>query len=276
MAVIKKIGSMGKGIVEKGIVDVSLPTELSIPRDKIGDYSILIYGEKKIGKTTLASQFEKAIFLMCEPGGRALRIYQRPIFNWQEFKKYVSLLRRDKSFKTVVIDTIDIAYRMCVSYVCKKLVISDLAEEDWGVGWRAAREEFSDTMLDLLNAKGVIFLSHAIEREIKKRDGTKYHYISPTMGGQAREFLEGIIDIWAYYYYEDKKRYLLIQGNDHIGAGHRVDGRFKYSDDSPIAEIPMGNSPKEAYKNFMDAFNNQLQKGEDKKPVKKVLVVKKH
>jgi hypothetical protein len=279
MVVIKKQGVLLKKKPEtKEVVELTLPTSPSEPSGQVGDYSILIYGEKKIGKTTLASQFEKAFFMMCEPGGKALKIYQRPVRDWNEFKKYVSLVCKDKQFKTVVIDTIDNAYKMCVDYICKKLVIADLSEEDWGLGWRAARDEFTAEITKLLHYKGVIFLSHAVEREIKKRDGTKYHKISPTMSGQAKDFLEGIVDIWAYYFYEDRKRFLLIEGNDHVGAGHRVEGHFRFTDGTPVVEIPMGTSSKEAHENFIQSFNNQLQKGEDKgkKLVKKVLVVKKH
>jgi hypothetical protein len=277
MVVIKKQGVVLKSKEDKKeVLDFSLPTKLSVPSGEVGDYSLLIYGEKKIGKTTLASQFNEAFFMMCEPGGKALKIYQSPIRSWDELKKYVSLLTKDKKFKTVVIDTVDNAYKMCVDYICKKLVIADLSEEDWGLGWRAARDEFSAEITKLLHHKGVIFISHSVEREIKTRSGVKYHRISPTMSGQAREFLEGIVDIWAYYFYEDKKRFLLIEGNDHVGAGHRVEGHFRYPDNTPIVEIPMGVSSKEAHTNFIEAFNNRLQKGEEKKGVKKVLVVKKH
>jgi hypothetical protein len=276
MAVVQKKGvSLQKKVEPREVVELSLPSQPSEPAKNIGDYSILIYGEKKIGKTTLASQFEEAFFLMCEPGGKALRIYQRPVRNWEEFKKYVALLVRDRKFKTVVVDTVDNAYKMCADFICRKLVIQNLSDEEWGNGWKAARDEFSSEMSKLLHAKGVVFISHATEHEIKTRSGDKYHRISPTMSGQAREFLEGIVDIWAYYFYEKQGRFLLIQGNDHVGAGHRVENRFEFTDGTPIIEIPMGSSSEEAHANFIKAFNNQLQKG-GTQSVKKVLFVRKH
>ena len=278
MLVVKKKGtSLNKADTKKEALDVSLPTHVSAPASHIGDYSILLYGEKKIGKTSLVSKFDKAFFLMFEPGGKALSVYQKPVNSWLEFKKYVSLLQKDTTFRTIVIDTVDIAYRMCVDYICQKLVIEHLSEEDWGRGWEAARNEFDTEIGKLLKTgKGIMFISHAAEKEIKTRTGDKYHRISPTMAGQARDILEGIVDIWMYYGYESKSRYLWVEGNDHIGAGHRLETRFKYTDGSPISEINMGKNPTEAHENFIKAFNNQLQKGEDKKVVRKVLVVKKH
>lgn len=263
MATIKR--KLGKYTVvkkETTVDELSLPSTPSSPAKSIGDYSILLYGEKKIGKTTLASRFPGAFFLMLEPGSKALSVYQRPVNAWSEFKKYVTLLVHDKRFQTVVIDPVDLAYKRCASYICQKLVIEHLSEEDWGKGWDAARDEFTYEINRLLHiGKGVIFISHAAEKEIKTRTGEKYHKIAPTMSGQARDILEGIVDIWAYYCYDSKARVLYIEGDDHIGAGHRLESRFKYTDGSPIKEIPMGHSPKEAYENFMKAFNNQILKG---------------
>jgi hypothetical protein len=81
------------------------------------------------------------------------------------------------------------------------------------------------------------------------------------MAGQARDILEGIVDIWAYYSYNGQSRVLTILGDDHIGAGHRVKDNFFFTDATRIREVPMGNTAEEAFANFVKAFNNQLQKG---------------
>jgi hypothetical protein len=265
MAVIikKKVGAPVKVETSAPIVKtvVSLPSAESSPLLNLGDYSILLYGEKKIGKTSLASKFSKAFFLMFEPGAKALSVFQRHVNSWQEFKDYVKLLQKDTSFETVVVDPVDLAYKACFEYVCKKLVIDHPSDESWGKGWNAIRDEFTSEINKLLALKkGVILISHAAEKEIKTRTGDTYHKIMATMSSQAREVLEGIVDIWAYYSYEGKKRVLIIEGDDHVGAGHRLEKHFFYLDGTAIKEIPMGGSPKEAYENFVKAFNNKLAK----------------
>jgi len=242
-------------------VNVSLPTERSKPLESLADYSILIYGTKKIGKTTLGSMFAKALFLLFEPGGKALAIFERPILNWIEFKEYIKLLIKDKKFDNVIVDTGDVMYEQALEYVCKKLVISHPADEDWGKGWKALKQEITKEVYKLLNSgKGVIFISHSKEEEIKTRGGDKFNRTTSTMSGQAKELLEGVVDIWAYYAYEKDKRVLYILGDDYIDAGHRIEGRFLYPDGTPIKKIPMGNSKEEAYKNFVLAFENRLPK----------------
>lgn len=236
----------------------SLPDSISKPMTGLGDYSILLYGEKKIGKTSLSSMFPMNFSMMHEPGGKALSMYQKPVTSWEAFKAYVKLLEKDKTFKTVTVDTIDLAYKNCMKSVCTKLVIDHPGDEGWGKGWEAVRDEFMHWISRLLSCgKGVIFISHAVEKEIKTRTGTTYHRISPTMAGQARDILEGIVDIWAYMCYEKGKRMLVIEGDDHVGAGHRLENNFRYTNKVRIKEIPMGKSKQEAYENFVKAFNNE-------------------
>ncbi len=43
-----------------------LPTQRSQIAESLEDYSMLIYGQKKIGKTTLLAEFLEAFFLMFE------------------------------------------------------------------------------------------------------------------------------------------------------------------------------------------------------------------
>jgi len=241
---------------------LTLPTEKTKPCDELQDYSILLYGAKKIGKTSLGSMFPDAFFMFCEPGGKALSTFARPVKNWVEFKTYVRLICKDKKFKNVIIDTADYAYEYCVRFVCARMAIDHPSDLEWGKGWKAVALELNTEITKLMHSgKGVIFVSHSRDLNIKKRDGTAFDKTSSSLAGQAKEALEGIVDIWAYYHYDGNKRVLVIQGDDYIDAGHRVEGRFRYSDGTSVRAIPMGANKEEAYKNFMDAFENKLEKG---------------
>jgi hypothetical protein len=233
-----------------------LPTEDSTPRPSLGDYSILLFGEKKIGKTTMTACFPKSYHMMFEPGGKSLRIRANTINRWDEARGYTRSLRKDKHYQTVVVDTTDRAYKLCVKHVCADLGIDHPSDGSYGKGWDACRDEFTDWVYDLLSlGKGVIFISHSTEKEIKKRSGVKYDKIVSTMPKQAHEVLDAVVDIWAHYSYEGKRRILQIRGDEHVTAGHRLTDHFKGLD-----QIDMGKSPQEAYKNFLDAFNNRYQK----------------
>lgn len=292
MAVVKKTLPTKKTI-KKGLKaadtdatrEFKLSTTVTEPSDNLQDYSILLFGEKKIGKTKMSSLFPSSYFIETEAGTKGVSHRGDPCTSWKLFRKMLRLLPKDPC-RTVIVDTVDLAFKICFDHVCQRMGIDDPSEEDWGRGWRAIRDEFTQAMQELMSMdKGVILISHATEREIKRREGGKYHRIQPTMAGQARDVCEAIVDIWAYFHYDGTDRVMTIRGDEHISAGHRLDTRFRYQG-KEIVQIHMGNTAEEGMKNFLDAFNNQyIPRPEDmaepepdepaeSKPVKKIKLKK--
>lgn len=262
MAVPKKVTKKGAGVPKKTAVakpTVTLPTEVSEPSEDLMDYVWLLYGEKKIGKTSLAARFPDALFFMFEPGGKALRIYQRPINRWAEFVSYLDLLDETEDFRTVVVDTADIAYDRCFEHMCTKLAITHPQDErDFGRSWQAIENEFTKQMTRLLNSdRGCIFIAHAETKEVETRTGEMFSVLQPSLAKQAGKFLEGVVDIQAYYGYMGNERRLLIQGNDFIKAGNRLEEHFHSPEGERIVSIPMGTSPAQAFANLNTAFDNE-------------------
>ena len=251
--------------VLKTSVKVSLPTEKSKPITDFSSYSLLLYGRKKIGKTTLLSYFPKTFCMMFEPGGKALNIYQEPVRDWEEFKLYVTLLQEgDHSFKTVSIDTGYYLYEYCMDYVCKKLSIEHPSDLDYGKGWKAVKKELSIELNKLFNLQiGVVIICHEQIEEIKSYTGATTHRVKPNLSKQAYEYFAGVIDTIAYYHYQKDKRYLQIDGTDLVEAGTRCTQNFLSqetdvkSNSKKVKFIFMGDHEKDSFKNFIDAFNNK-------------------
>src|SRR3990167_9705344 len=156
-------------IIKKQSKELSLPNEVSEPSNDISEYSILLYGREKIGKTTFAAQFPDAFFLLFEPGGKALSIYRREVLNWKDFLGYIKLLKEDDRFKTIVIDTVDLCYKACYDHIMEERGIDHPSEEDWGMAWNLIKDEFTRAMATIQKlGRGVILISHAQEKELKK------------------------------------------------------------------------------------------------------------
>lgn len=225
-----------------------------------------MYGTKKIGKTTLFRHAGDAFYCMFEPGGKAIEIYQRTITNWSMFRKVVKLLEEDAAgenkFNPVVIDTTDVAYDCCQDRVCFELGIDHPSDLGYAKGWHAVKREFVRQIARLAaTGKGIVFISHNAEKEVKTRGGT-YEMMAPTMTGSARDVMDKIIDIWVHYDFFGNERWLQILGDDHISAGHRLEKRFRYTDGTPIRYIPCGDSSQETWDNFMLGFDNELERPE--------------
>lgn len=246
-------------------MDLTLPKEKSVPSKNLSDYSILLYGEEKIGKTTFAAQFPKAMFLMCEPGSKALSIFARPVNNWSDMKGYLKLLAKDNTFQTIVIDTVDVAYLLCERYCAQKLGVEDINDAEYGKGWRKVKAEFKQWMTYAGNlGKGIIYISHSTEKEIKNRSGSSRHRVVPTMDRRAADIMEADVDIWCYYRYNsDGSRTLQIRGTEEVSAGVRTRNNFL-----GVSEIPGGKSEEEAYANFVAAFENRLSTVKEKPRLK--------
>jgi DNA-directed RNA polymerase subunit N (RpoN/RPB10) len=72
--------------------------------------------------------------------------------------------------------------------------------------------------------------------------------------------MDKIVDIWVNYDFYGDDRWLQILGDDHVSAGHRLDTRFRYADGSPVRYIPCGLSSAETWENFIQGFENELEK----------------
>jgi len=268
----KKVNRLQKGY--------SLPSETSVPAENLIDYSFLIYGKKKIGKTSLVTRFEKSLFFMFEPGTKAQSVYQVPktgcFTDWADVKGFVSELKKSKhDFRTVCFDPGNKAYDLCLDYVCKRDRISHPGKmEDYGASWKAVSKEFEKIHIELASA-GLAFVVIAHEKWNEKL-GCTFPKFSPS----TEDFYEGVIDNIFHYHYEGAERFLQIRGTDDIVAGTRCEGHFMTVDGRQIFKIPMGNSVDEAYANLEVAWANQQEKSfgpdeeEEVKPKKQSLKIK--
>ena len=127
-----------------------LPTEKTQPKTDLADFTTLVYGPTKRGKTTWCSHADGAIFLATEPGLNALNVFQVPIRTWEELLAVGNeIAQGDHPFKTPILDTIDNAYRMCADYVCKKFKIEHESDLGYGKGWALINNEFHRVLTKL-------------------------------------------------------------------------------------------------------------------------------
>ena len=247
---------------------LSLPDTPSKPAGSLSEYTILIYGLQKIGKTTMCSHFEDAFFLMCEPGAKALSIYQRSVGSWKEFLRYLELLEAGgHKYRNLVIDTVDVLYGYCYDYCCQKHAVEHPSEIAYGVVWSDLRKEFTKGLLRAAKLStpdgsvGLILISHEVEKELRRKNGESTHQITSSLPTMAREIVESMVDLAAHYCYNaEGKRELCLEGDDMVVAGCRPEDHFMLT-----KRIPMGSSSEASYRNFIQAYNNKpIASGEEK------------
>jgi len=240
--------------------DYSLPSDPTEPAENLIDYSYLIYGRKKIGKTSLVARFERSLFFMFEPGTRAQSVYQVPetgcFDDWKDVRGYIKALQKNRSkFITACFDPGNKAYDLCLKYVCMKTGISHPGKmKDYGASWKAVSSEFEDVHLSLANA-GLAFVVIAHEKFDNDRQ-----MVEPKFSPSTEDFYEGVIDNIFYYHYVGGERFFQIRGTENIVAGTRCEGHFMTASGDPIYKIPMGKSADEAYENLEIAWANEQER----------------
>lgn len=237
------------------------PTEVSAD---INQYSFFIHGAPTIGKTTFATAEEDVLVLSFDPLRPGLRIMQAHMPDWRTLRQAVKQLEAQNAagkfkYSRVVIDRIDLAYIKCTDYICKKRGIQHPSDEGYARAWHALRDEFYDIVLRLMGLPcGTWFICHSKWKEIKKpRTGITVERLVPDLGDRAEEILNGLTDGGFAYDWNGKERVLIIQGDETVTAGHNLDLAFRTPDGRKVVEIPAGSSPKEAWTNFLKAFNGQ-------------------
>jgi hypothetical protein len=176
-----------------------LPTAKTPPRSALADLTVLTYGPTKIGKSSWCSHAESALFLSTEPGLNSLEVFQVPITSWDELLTACGeIAEGNHPYKTVIIDTIDNAFRMCADYVCRKFKVEHESDLGYGKGYTLINNEFQRVLNKLaFMPYGLFLVSHCQETEIETRTG-KYTKIVPTLPEKARKIVLGLVDMILY------------------------------------------------------------------------------
>ena len=174
-----------------------------VSRD-LGGYITFLYGPPKTGKTTFGSKMPGALLLAFERGYNALPgIVAQDITSWGEMKQVMRELKKPEvreRFKSIIVDTADIAADCCQKYICNQLGIENIGDGGWSNnGWSKYKKEFEDTFRALTQlGYAVVFISHDKEKTIKPANGNEYQQITSSIQSSALAVLENMADIIGY------------------------------------------------------------------------------
>ena len=202
--------------------------------------SFLIYGDRKVGKTTCACSFPKAILLGFEKGWDYLDgVLPVPINSWKEALDVKKQLLKDAKavadgekpetvYKTVITDTIDIAYDLCEKFILDKEGVEYLDETEKMRGYRAVSREYDKFFQEIMKAGyTLVCISHATTKQVKE-NGEKYDKTIPTVPDRGFLVVSRLVDVCAYATFEpnpddpnNPNRVLIMRGSKNLEAGSR-------------------------------------------------------
>ena len=102
-------------------------------------------------------------------------------------------------YKSILVDTVDIAAGLCEKYVCSQAGVEKLSDIPYGQGWNMMKKEFEDVLRTITQLGYALFLiSHDKDKVFKRQDGTEYNQIVPSCPTTFNEIAKNIADIYAY------------------------------------------------------------------------------
>lgn len=244
-----------------------IPTEPNQPPENLHDYIVLLYGAKGIGKSSLAACNPDSLTLMLEPRRRNLRIRQipndqqpEPLDSWAVLKSYFDLACSDSSVQTLVIDSVDVAYSLCMEHICNELGITHPNQRSGGEGWNALAREFESTIKAVASTgKGLWLTSHARNHTVDEVvAANRFACCMPTCTPACFKFLKQICDFIFYYGYYDRKRAITVRGEGIVEAGSGLETRFLDPEGDPLYTFHVGSPAQQAYQDLLDAYDNKL------------------
>ena len=191
-------------------------------------------------KTSNAVKFPKPILLAFEKGYSMLSgVYAQPINTWKEALDVKKQLLKDAKsvtdgekaetvFKTVIVDTADIAYDLCEKFILDKEGVEYLDETEKMRGYRAVSREYDKFFQEIMkDGYTLVCISHATTKQVKE-NGEKYDKTIPTVPDRGFLVVSRLVDVCAYATFEpnpddpnNPNRVLIMRGSKNLEAGSR-------------------------------------------------------
>lgn len=248
------------------VSDIVLADDPIDPKLDLSQTTILVHGPRKIGKTQFFAQFPDPYFIDFDQGSDYYKVRKTYCPNWDSFLRLLDLLEAKPICyaQNYVIDTGYLMYERIHEYIVRTLALDDIRDDAWGNGYKKIEREFRLHNERLRALGGYCVIAHTDISEIKKRDGSSITKHVVQLSKAAHKWFAGFVNILAYYDYDALgDRIIRLRGDLELEAGVRGEsfengGHFYYTDGSPIKKISAGNNAKEAYDNFVLAFENKL------------------
>jgi hypothetical protein len=131
-------------------------------------------------------------------------------------------------YKSIIIDTIDIAADRCKKYICQQNGIEDLGDLGYGKGWTKFKDEFNEVFRGLTQlGYAVFFIGHHKEVTVTDSSGQDHIVIRPALSNSTREVIAGMADIYGYAHQVAKDKMSVLTLRDTSGV-IECGCRFKY------------------------------------------------
>ena len=170
-----------------------IPTERSGVSRSLSDFTILIYGSPKIGKSSFCAKFPKALFIDLNSGLNGFDIYKTPVVtSWSQMLEIYKELKEPENrnkFDWIIFDTFPELYDLCLPAVtkattgCSHPADVNNGRGDCGKTWKEITKRITNLIKGLASlGYGRILIAHVKEKETDFQTKITTEYHKPNLG----------------------------------------------------------------------------------------------
>ena len=190
---------------------------------------VVIYGPEGVGKTSLAAQFPRPLFLDTEgsTGNYDVARMPRPTSGAMLMQQIAWAKANPQEFDTLVVDTADWAERLLIADLLAKHKKTGIEDFGYGKGYTYAYEEFG-RMLNLLEdvralGKHIVITAHATIKKFEQPDEVgAYDRWELKLSKQASPMLKEWADLVLFVNYKTFVNKVDDKGTTKAAGGQRV------------------------------------------------------
>ena len=247
-----------------------IPLEPVPPVTSPDRYSMLLYGNSKVGKSKLCSLIPNHFILGCQPGNLD-HLTARYVYI-KDYPMVLDVLNAidDGEIKcdAVIIDEIDKLYDMCTDYFRPRYRSKDYPQgitspeqRDPLDFWNVIRKSFRQFLFEFTKLKKTrIFTCNEMVESHEELIGERSR-IGLACTDQLKKLLTGKFTLRARISTDMAGcRHLEVEGHTSLDAGNGYSNHFNW-EGRRLRKFSLGTSPEFCYQMFLAAFNNEL-KGE--------------
>jgi hypothetical protein len=215
---------------------IELPTA-PVPIDSVNPGMLVLYGQSKIGKTTMLSQLEDCLIIDTEKGTKYVEGLKVQANSLKDLKEILSSLKASEHrYKYIAIDTIDKISEWTDAHTCATNGVQTIGDLEFGKGYSISRnlvlkilenfEEMTDCLIVVGHRKRTIIGDTSVEVKTSSLDLT----------GRLRGQLMSKADAIGYVYRNDGKLMISFVPSEEVECGGRCehlkgkDIEFKWED----------------------------------------------
>lgn len=206
----------------------------------------LIYASAGAGKSTLASQMSRPLFIDTEGGLNTMSVAHTPtIRRYIQAVQCINLIHKEaeefkKDYDTIIIDSIDWLVRRAEEHAAGISTIDDKGVEHkdmsatigkanggYGNGNKQLENHLRAELMPALqllvdDGFGICLIAHADKKDVMDVDGYNISKVTPAIGERFMEAFVQWCDNVFYLRNDGGKRTLLLEGTDNILAKNRL------------------------------------------------------